>query len=190
VPTTIWQFRKDRAVYAVLSSSLSARASGIPAANATLTATWIANERIVPSPVACAPAGVTHACPCPWAKDTPAGHTTHLTLPLRVIGMLTMVARMANNQREPARGSLPSLGVLWQNPEVLPSSSRAFASMAGPTSIALEQEFWDFLREIASERRVHIGRLVQSVLESKASGGGAQRAALVLRLSRGAENTY
>jgi len=28
-----------------------------------------------------------------------------------------------------------------------------------PTSIALEQEFWDFLREIATEKRVHIGRL-------------------------------
>ena len=39
-----------------------------------------------------------------------------------------------------------------------------------PTSIALEQEFWDFLRKIATEKRVHIGRLVSVINSTKGKG--------------------
>jgi predicted DNA-binding ribbon-helix-helix protein len=39
-----------------------------------------------------------------------------------------------------------------------------------PTSIALEQEFWDFLREIATEKRVPISRLVSAINSTKGMG--------------------
>ena len=39
-----------------------------------------------------------------------------------------------------------------------------------PTSIALEQEFWDFLGEIATEKRVPISQLVSAINSTKGKG--------------------
>jgi predicted DNA-binding ribbon-helix-helix protein len=39
-----------------------------------------------------------------------------------------------------------------------------------PTSMALEQEFWDFLGEIATEKHVPISRLVSAINSTKGMG--------------------
>ena len=39
-----------------------------------------------------------------------------------------------------------------------------------PTSIALEQEFWEFLGEIATEKRVPISQLVSVINSTKGKG--------------------
>jgi predicted DNA-binding ribbon-helix-helix protein len=39
-----------------------------------------------------------------------------------------------------------------------------------PTSLRLEPEFWEFLGEIETEKRVYIGRLVSAINSTKGNG--------------------
>jgi predicted DNA-binding ribbon-helix-helix protein len=49
-----------------------------------------------------------------------------------------------------------------------------------PTSLRLEREFWEFLGEIATEKRVHIGRLVSAINSTKGNGVALTSAIRVL----------